>query len=251
MIIKIKEKKGHKKVYLFGIKVFSYKIKRDICYSKDNSIVVEKGLYPNIEINGKRNSVTIKNQGMCRKLHIFIHGDNNEVLIDEGCSIECLSIHIGNHYPIYNSTIHIGKKIWFGGVRILLESDCSCVNIGDDCVFSTDVLIRNGEYPHLLFEKKSGKYLESPVNLTIGKHVWCGESSTLLTHAKIANGCVVGTRAVVTKEFNQENSIIAGNPAKICKNDIFWAGSICSLDEKSKYYASLVNYKKKTEDINA
>lgn len=32
---------------------------------------------------------------------------------------------------------------------------------------------------------------------------------------QIANGCIIGANAVVTKDFREENSIIAGCPAKV------------------------------------
>ena len=34
--------------------------------------------------------------------------------------------------------------------------------------------------------------------------------------------CIVGAMSVVTKAFDEKHSVIAGNPAKICKRNILW-----------------------------
>ncbi len=39
---------------------------------------------------------------------------------------------------------------------------------------------------------------------------------------RIADNSVVGSASVVTKKFDEENVVIAGNPAKICRRNIMW-----------------------------
>jgi len=243
MIFSKKIKDNRIKYYMFGMKIFSYPLKT-ISFEK-NKIKIHKNIKASIHIVGSDNIISVMEQKMCHNLSVFIHGNNNKIVIDSENHIDNLDIRIGNHFPINNSSIYISHKSWFGGLRIVLEEDNSKISISDDCVFSTDVLIRCGEYPHLIFEKKSGKYLASPTNLSIGKHVWCGEGAVLLTHSQIPSGCIVGTKAVVTKKFNEEDAIIAGNPAKICKTNIFWERDVNALTPKSKYYNSLIKYKKK------
>ncbi len=53
--------------------------------------------------------------------------------------------------------------------------------------------------------------------IVIGSNVWIGANAIILPGVKIANGCVIGAGAVVTKSFEKENCVIAGNPAKIIK----------------------------------
>ena len=43
-----------------------------------------------------------------------------------------------------------------------------------------------------------------------------------LKDVNIANNSIIGFGSVVTKPFNQDNVIIAGVPAQIVKNDIYW-----------------------------
>jgi len=53
--------------------------------------------------------------------------------------------------------------------------------------------------------------------IIIGNDVWIGANAIILPAVSIADGCVIGAGAVVTKSFGEKNSIIAGNPAKILK----------------------------------
>jgi len=53
--------------------------------------------------------------------------------------------------------------------------------------------------------------------IVIGNNVWIGANAIILPSVHIANGCIVGAGAVVTKSFLEENCVIAGNPAKVLK----------------------------------
>jgi acetyltransferase-like isoleucine patch superfamily enzyme len=53
--------------------------------------------------------------------------------------------------------------------------------------------------------------------IIIGNNVWIGANAIILPEVTIADGCIIGAGAVVTKSFTEKNCIIAGNPAKIIK----------------------------------
>lgn len=54
--------------------------------------------------------------------------------------------------------------------------------------------------------------------VTIGDDVWIGANATILKGARIGDGCVVATGAVVTKGDYPARSILAGSPAKVVKS---------------------------------
>lgn len=49
----------------------------------------------------------------------------------------------------------------------------------------------------------------------IGNDVYIGPGAKLFGKITIANGCAIGAGSVVNKSFNEENSVIVGNPAKV------------------------------------
>jgi acetyltransferase-like isoleucine patch superfamily enzyme len=57
-------------------------------------------------------------------------------------------------------------------------------------------------------------YTKGPVE--IGNNVWIGDKATILPGVTIGDNCIVAANAVVTKSI-PENSIVAGNPAKVIK----------------------------------
>jgi acetyltransferase-like isoleucine patch superfamily enzyme len=47
----------------------------------------------------------------------------------------------------------------------------------------------------------------------------------ILKNVKIAEGCIIGRSAIVTKSFDKPNCAIAGNPAAVVKEKVEWARS--------------------------
>ena len=58
--------------------------------------------------------------------------------------------------------------------------------------------------------------------LMIGPHVWIGSSVTVLKGAVIPDGCVIAAGSVVCSKFEMKNALIAGNPARVIRENISW-----------------------------
>lgn len=67
-----------------------------------------------------------------------------------------------------------------------------------------------------------GNRINISKDITIGEHVWIGANVSILKGCKIPNNSVIGTGAIVTKKFEKEGICIAGNPAKVVKEEINW-----------------------------
>lgn len=91
----------------------------------------------------------------------------------------------------------IGRRcnIWHSGVVINGI-------IGDDCVFHGNNIIGN---------KGIGKDSLRP---TIGNNADVGAGAVIIGNVSIADSCKIGAGSVVTKSFNEDNSIIVGIPGK-------------------------------------
>lgn len=109
-------------------------------------------------------------------------------------------IEIGNNSYIGDRTeIHAGESVKIG----------NGVNIAWDC----NILDRD----YHAFE--SEKEVVKPV--LIGDNVWIGVRSTILKGVTIGAGAVVAAGSVVVKDV-PERCLVAGNPAKVIKENITW-----------------------------
>lgn len=117
-----------------------------------------------------------------------------------------------------------------------------CIDIGDNCSF--------GEYNHITCVNKiiignnllTGRWvtisdnnhgatthemmliapklrpIQSKGAVIIGNNVWIGDKATILTNVVIGDGAIIAANSVVTKNV-PSYSVVAGNPAKIIKQN--------------------------------
>ncbi|MBR2669802.1 MAG: transferase [Solobacterium sp.] len=60
-------------------------------------------------------------------------------------------------------------------------------------------------------------------DIVINNHVWIGMRSLILKGTLIKNNCVVGAGSICNKDYEKDNCMIAGNPAKIIKENVNWS----------------------------
>ena len=130
----------------------------------------------------------------------------DRVLLHRGCKLSVwgtdgkAELHIGaNTYIGDRTEIHAGK----------------CVRIGDGCNISWNCTIIDRDYHKL----NSDTEVMKPVS--IGNNVWICQGATILKGVTLGDGCVVGAGAVVTKDV-PPRCVVAGNPAKILKENVIW-----------------------------
>lgn len=149
---------------------------------------------------------------------IHINGDNNNFILES-------SIHTINNVnfsmTIYgiNRLIHVKKNFSICSGYILIEENNTKIVIGEDCMFSHDIFIRNSDGHTIL---QNNEVINKANDLIIGNHLWFGAHTKILKNVKLANNIIVGMASIVTKSFLQENIAIAGNPAKIIKENVSW-----------------------------
>lgn len=68
--------------------------------------------------------------------------------------------------------------------------------IGDNCMFSFDILIRNSDH-HLIYDCENNKRINPTKSVFIGDHVWIGQLVNILKGTRIDSGSIVGASSVV------------------------------------------------------
>ena len=143
-----------------------------------------------------------------------------------------------NLYFGYGSKINIGSSVSIGpGVNIIVKDNADLsigensyftsdmhieavnkIEIGKGCAISWGVTIIDDHHHQLLDDKNK---IKQPEMISIKDHVWIGCNVTILKGTQIGNNCVVGAGSVVKGVF-PDNVLLAGNPARIIKQDINW-----------------------------
>lgn len=88
------------------------------------------------------------------------------------------------------------------------------ITIGDDVTTSWNTLVMDTDFHHLI-DTKSGEVKPCTKEIIIGSGVWLCTRSVILKGTSLPNGVVVAACALVSGRFDDEDTIIAGNPAKI------------------------------------
>ena len=125
--------------------------------------------------------------------------------------------------------VTIGKYSQLGPSSIIRCVDSIC--IGDYVAISTNVVIADNN-THPINPKDREVMQKTPAGsdyrsmrysshrpIVIGDRCWIGENSRICKGVTIGEGAIVAANAVVTKDVPQ-NSIVAGNPARVVKMDI-------------------------------
>lgn len=90
------------------------------------------------------------------------------------------------------------------------------IEIGHGCAIGRDVIIRSYDGHEIISNTKK---VSMPIH--IGNHVWVGQRAIILKGVTIGDGAIVAAGSVVTKDV-PPNTIVAGNPAKVIKENTTW-----------------------------
>ena len=219
---------------------YNYKTKMyyHIRFRKNNRIIiVENGVnkvYPITEYiegvdivwKGDNNTLIIGESSNLAGSKISFLGNNNVISFGKICYGCFKLVTFGD-----NCTIKFGNRVESSGIRVHLHPGDK-FTMGDNCMLAMNIFCCTDG--HSILDCNNYELLNKPpYHVEIGNHVWLGRNVTLLKSASIPDNCVVGINATVTKHFNKQNCVIAGNPAKIVKENINWNGCMPSEYDKN------------------
>ena len=207
-----------------------------------NDVEIDDTVKVTGHIRGEGNTVRIAGTKLPSEIHLLISGNNNVVTIGENNRAKRLTIVIGSHVQASGCIAHIGRNFSSEpACEFYLYNSGNRLKIGEDCMFSRNIVLRCGDSPHLLFDKETGAYLDTEGSVQIGDHVWVGEFAYITKKVTLPNDTIVAAKSVVTRRFTEEYSVVAGNPAKIVRQGVKWARNHGCLEkgtpEHESYFA--------------
>ena len=188
-------------------------------YRGNNTIDISGSFVSNTKfrISGTKNEIIIGRMAKLKNCTITILGNNNKIKIGGGRTIiNNVSFYSEDH----NNHIIIGEHFTMEGGHIA-STEGENITIGNDCMFSGDIEIRNGD-SHSIIKEGTQKRTNWAKSVLIGNHVWLAAHVRVLKGSIIPPNSIVGNSSVVLGKLTSPNSIYVGNPAKLVKDQINW-----------------------------
>lgn len=144
--------------------------------------------------------------------------EETDLLIEDGGTLQI----DGNNFIKTTSDIQIFKNALLrfgpGATNMGLKIVCSeKIWIGDYTRIGRDVWIRDNNGGHKIIQV--GYKDKAPV--IIGNYVWICSGAQIMKGVTIGDGAVISANSVVTSNV-PAHSIVAGNPAKVVAENIYW-----------------------------
>ncbi len=186
--------------------------------SGNNNKIKNDGVFLNVKLDiiGNNNVIEVKERSVLSDMMIYMRGDNHHLRIEKGCRIKGGRIWFEDEWGY----IKIGEKTTIYSALLAVTEPKSKILIGKDCLFADDIEIRTGD-SHSILDIVRQKRINYAQDISIGTHVWVGAKSTILKGVTIQDNSIVSFGAIVTRDV-PPNTIVAGIPAKVVKENINW-----------------------------
>ena len=169
-----------------------------------------------IKLGGRNNRLIFGKGAEINDCEIRLDGENNLIEIGPNVRIKSGKLYLrhtqGQH-------IRIGADTTVEGVYMLIDEAAS-IDIGQDCMLSTDILIRTVD-KHSIIDVESGARINPSRDVRIADRVWVGRGVQLLK-GTVLHETVVGACSLVSRAFDEGGCVAAGVPAKIVKRGVRW-----------------------------
>lgn len=174
----------------------------------------------NIDMIGNNNTITIDDIDNFHNVNILMRCDNANLKFGKKkLKLHNLDIHIqqGN-----NQKLTIGDYTFCWGAVIKLDEQDASLIIGKNCMISDGIHIHATD-SHPIMDKDSMQVINRVQQpLIIGDHCWLAQGVRILKNAHIPNNTILGAGSVVSKHFDEEYTVLGGNPAKVVKRNVTW-----------------------------
>jgi acetyltransferase-like isoleucine patch superfamily enzyme len=196
--------------------------------------------YNRIKTSGKKNLIKKDKGTVFRNVKIKIKGDENKIIFGKRCRFRNVNIEIiGSN----NKIIIFDKVNFMEGGKFLIEGDNCIISIGENTLFrnanlfagesQTKIEIGNNCFCgivnfstsdfHSILDRTTGHRINKAGNIIVGNNNWITNGVNIRKGTIIMNDTVIAANSFVNAKFINSNIIIAGQPAKVVKENIVWS----------------------------
>lgn len=192
-------------------------------------------------VNGVGNKIKMS-VGEIKKVRLEIDGDENTVKTGGGCYLYNVRIfvrgsrnlvQIGDSVRLVNTDIYacgdecrvsVGSLTSVEGGKFAAAESRTSLTLGQDCLLSEGIEIRTGD-SHGAYGS-AGERINIGRDVAIADRVWIGKNVMVLKGTCVASDCILGANSLVSGRFEKAGCVIAGNPASVKRENIFWRRDI-------------------------
>lgn len=169
-----------------------------------------------MHIRGSGCSVEISSNVFVSGLRVLLLGSGCRAVIGESCLIAGdVCIICDNDY----SSVVMAQLTQLFGPLSVAATEGIMVELGESCMVAPSCSLRSGD-SHAIY--KDGIRTNPAKDIRFGSSFWLGERVMILKGIEIEADSVVAACSVVTKPFTQPSVVLAGVPARIVNEGIFW-----------------------------
>lgn len=168
-------------------------------------------------ISGKGNKIIIGRKARLNNCSFTFIGNNCKIIIGGGSTIVSK---VNFWCQDDDSSIVIGHDFTMGEGHIA-ATEGESITIGNDCMFSDDIEIRNGD-SHSVINTQTRKRINHAAHVKIGDHVWLTAHTRSLKGSMIPSHSIIGNSSVVARKLEKENALYSGIPCKLIKENTDW-----------------------------
>lgn len=232
--ISYQERRNKENILIRRYKVYNFlffKIKKKVLpvFGENNTIIIggRELTEDDKQLLDKAGKITIVGNNNVVELaditnlncNIWVQGNNNRISIGKCKSLT--NIHVSMPQNWDNRELIINDFRYFQNVGFSVIGNNRKIHVGKDCMFSSGINVWTTDF-HPIYDLETNKRVNEEQDIIIGDHVWLGREIFISKGSIIPSGCVVGAKSFVNKAFTKENTIIAGIPAKVVKENIRW-----------------------------
>lgn len=201
----------------YNLKVKLHKLKKKIFPIRGRNTIQSKKAdkYRVIyDIIGNYNSIDF-GKSILNNVSVYVRGCNNILIVEDDCYLKNTNfVFEGN-----NCSVKIGEGTTSEGVHFDVKESKAEIIIGRNCMFSDEIFISTSDSHSILNSEKVRTNPDKSV--FIHSNVWIGKRAMILKGSYINSDTIVAAGSIVSGNL-KSNSIYAGNPAKLIKENIKW-----------------------------